>query len=92
MPKPALVASKLKQIEWAPIAPPEKLTFLGTSYDEVSRALAETFGDFPIRLRWGQAHVLALTAMAAAAGQGRQPYEEIRNALERYRELELRVL
>jgi hypothetical protein len=92
MPRPVVVASRQKQIELAPISQPEKITFLGTSFDEVSRALAEAFGEFPIRLKWSHAHVLALSAMAAVAGTGRGPYEEIGAALERYRELELRVL
>jgi hypothetical protein len=92
MPKPVIVASRQKQIELAPIKTPERVTFLGTSYDEVSRALAETFGNFPIRLVYTEPHILALKAMAAAAGQGRAPYEEIATALGRYHELELRVL
>jgi hypothetical protein len=92
MPKPVIVASRNKQIEWAPISTPEKVTFLGTSYDEVSRALVEAFGEFPIRLRFTEPHILALKAMAAVAGDGRHPYEEISTALGRYHELELRVL
>ena len=91
MPKPAVVARQ-KQIELAPISNPEPITFLGTSYDDVSRALVEAFGDFPIRLRSTPSHMLALTAMAAVAGVGRSPYEEIKAALVRYGELELRVL
>lgn len=91
-PSPVIVASKLKQLEWAPISTPERITFLGTSFDEVARALRESFGEFPIRLTYGQPHIMVLKAMAAVAGQGRQPYEEISTALERYGELELRVL
>jgi hypothetical protein len=92
MPKPVVVASKLKQIEWAPINTPVRVTFLGSSYDAISEALSEAFGEFPIRLKLDILHTSMLAAMAAAAGEGRQPYEEIKTALERYGELELRVL
>jgi hypothetical protein len=67
------------------------VTFLGTSFDQVAMAMREVFGEFPIRLKWAE-HIAVLTAMAAVAGDGRGPYEQIMTALGRYRELELRVL
>lgn len=77
-----------KGIQWSPIASPVRMRFSGTSCEATSKALTEAFGPFPIRLHKGE-QLLILKGMAAAAGEGRQPYEELMKALAQVGQLEL---
>ena len=82
------VSTGEKGIQWKPIASPVRLRFTGTSYEAVGHALIEAFGPFPIRLNAGE-QLLILRGMAAAAGEGKQPYQELIQALSQVGELEL---
>lgn len=75
-------------ILWSPIAAPARLRFSGTSCEAVAKALTQAFGPFPIRLHKGE-QVLMLKGMIAAAGDGKQPYEELLLALTNVGQLEI---
>ena len=85
------VSTGERGIQWAPIASPMRLRFSGTSCEEVSKALTEAFGPFPIRLHKGE-QLMILKGMAAAAGAGSQPYRELMQALAQVGQLELTEL
>ena len=88
--KPSIAVAE-KSIQWAPIAAPVTLQFLGTSCEAVSKALQEAFGPFPIRLHKGE-QLMILKGMAAAAGEGAQPYKQLMAALSQVGQLELTEL
>ena len=75
-------------IMWAPISSPMRLQFSGTSCSETGTALVEAFGDFPIRLIAAD-HLPVLKGMCAAAGPGKQPYQQHITALAQFTTLEL---
>ena len=75
-------------ILWSPIASPMRLQFSGTSCEDVATALKTGFGEFPIRLSTGE-HMFILKGMAAAAGPGKQPYNQLISALTQFGTLEL---
>lgn len=77
------------QMSWRPLTTPRRVTFLGTSFAAVHRALADTFGGFPVRL--SPEHVVTLRAMAAVAGEGREPYDQIADALQKHGDVEVGV-
>lgn len=74
-------------IQWAPISGPVRLQFSGTSQGETSQALETAFGPFPIRL--SADHSPVLKGMMAAAGAGKQPYQQLLTALTQFGNLEL---
>lgn len=80
-------------ISWAPVAPPQRISFLGTSFLDVRAALEKVFGEFPIRLGvYSQRDdAMILRGMSAAAGGGAAPYEELVRALQQHGDLELRL-
>ena len=75
-------------IMWSPIASPLRLQFSGTSCSETGTALIEAFGQFPIRLIAAD-HLPVLKGMCAAAGVGKQPYQQLITALTQFSTLEL---
>lgn len=75
-------------IMWAPISSPMRLQFSGTSCTDTKAALTEAFGEFPIRLSTGE-HLFILRGMNAAAGVGKQPYQQLIAALTQFGNLEL---
>lgn len=77
------------QMSWRPLTSPRRVTFLGTSFPAVSRALTEAFGEFPLRLR--PEHRATLKAMAAVADEGREPYDQIADALQKHGDVEVGV-
>ena len=85
--KPSIATGE-RGIEWSVIATPVRMRFSGTSCQAVSQALVEAFGPFPIRLHKGE-QLMILKGMAAAAGEGRQPYEDLMKALAQVGQLEL---
>lgn len=84
LPKPDPTA-----MSWRPLTSPRRVTFLGTSFPAVHRALADVFGEFPIRLT--PEHRVTLRAMAAVAGEGREPYDQIADALQKHGDVEVGV-
>ena len=82
------IATPEHGVEWAPIASPARLQFTGTDSRAVASALEEAFGPFPIRLHKGE-QLLILRGMAAAAGEGKQPYQQLITALSQVGQLEL---
>ena len=87
--KPPVALGKEQQIEYAPVGKGDRLSFQGTSYGAVQRALFGAFGKFPIRLSKDK-HMGMLTAMCCVAGEGSHPYDQIVAALRLYGEIELR--
>ena len=85
------VATGEPGILWSPIASPMRLQFSGTSCEAVSEALQAGFGDFPIRLSTGE-HMFILRGMAASAGAGKQPYQQLITALTQFGTLELTMV
>lgn len=83
------IAIPEQEMTWSPVASPQRLRFNGTSIESTRKALVEAFGSFPIRLS-KEKHLQVLSGMIAAAGEGRTPYEELRNALDRYSDLEVK--
>lgn len=77
------------QITVRPVALPQRMSFLGTSFKTVSGALAEVFGSFPVRLT--REHLSIVHGMAAVAGEGRGPYDQIAAALDKHGDVELGV-
>ena len=77
-------------MKWSQLAEGKRLSFLGTSFAEVHKAMLETFGKFPIRLELS--HVQTMRAMAAAAGAGGKPYTDMADALERFSNLEITLV
>jgi hypothetical protein len=77
------------QMSWRPLSQHRRVTFLGTSFPAVYRALGDVFGEFPLRLT--RDHALTLRAMAAVAGEGREPYDQIAEALVRFSDIEVGV-
>jgi hypothetical protein len=75
-------------IQWAPISGPVRLQFSGTSCEDTLKALQTAFGSFPVRLSTGE-HLFILRGMAAAAGGGSQPYQQLITALTQFGQLEL---
>src|SRR5215470_11240180 len=78
-------------IKWAPVHFARRLSFAGSSYLKVREALTKVFGKFPIELQFkpdepGQYldDANLLKAMAAAAGDGGEPFEDLRTALMKY--------
>jgi len=82
------VSTAEKGIQWSPIASPVRMRFSGTSREAVALALVEAFGPFPIRLHKGE-QLMILKGMIAAAGEGKQPYQELMQALAQVGQLEL---
>ena len=74
-------------ILWAPISSPMRLQFSGTSCEDTRAALIEAFGQFPIRLT--NDSIPTLNGMCAAAGSGKQPYQQLLTALKQFGLLEL---
>ena len=77
------------EIRWAPVHFSRRLSFAGTHYVAVREALRATFGEFPITLSYNPdkddyLHATILKGMAAAAGEGSEPYEDLRTALVKY--------
>ena len=81
------VATGEQGIQWSPISSPVRLQFSGTSYLDVRSALIEAFGQFPVRLT--NDHIPVLNGMCAAAGAGKQPYQQLLTALKQFGNLEL---
>ena len=79
-----------EQIEWCVKHPPAVLSFMGTSYVAVARALEATFGKFPLQLE-RFAHEQVLAGMVAAAGEGSAPYVALLDGLRKYGEIEVRL-
>jgi len=77
------------QMSWRPLTTPRRVTFLGTSFAAVHRALGEVFGGFPIRL--SREHIVAIRAMATVAADGREPYDQIAEALAKHGDVEVGV-
>ena len=75
-------------IQWSPISAPSRLKFTGTSIEATRSALTKAFGDFPIRLNSGN-QLLVLKGMAAGAGDGSAPYDELILALTQFGTLEI---
>lgn len=81
-----------QEITWAPLAIERRLLFNGTSYLAVRDALVTVFGEFPIKLQFSDefgVHAEILKAMAAAAGEGSTPYDDLLEALTRHHGLVL---
>jgi hypothetical protein len=69
-----------QQITWRPVGEPRRISFAGSSYAQVRKALFATFGPFPIRLD-RDTHLNIIFAMKYAAGEGGVAYDEILKAL-----------
>ena len=81
---------KEARIEWCVKQPPTVLSFLGTTCEDTAKALVIAFGKFPIQLDRLQ-HEQVLVGMAAAAGEGRAPYNALLDAVRKYGEIEIRL-
>ena len=81
------VATPKDSILWAPISTPVRVSFIGTDYQAVSRALQEAFGHFPIRL--SKEHIPTLHGMVLGAGDAGTPFKELREALKQFGNLEI---
>lgn len=93
-PPPAPKRRKLDgEIRWAPVAFTRRLPMTGTAFNAVRDALVKVFGDFPIKLEYkpeeNLEHAQMLKAMAAAAGDGGEPFDDLRTALMKYHGLVL---
>jgi hypothetical protein len=84
-------AGRESRIEWCVKQPPAMLSFLGTTCDDTAKALIIAFGKFPIQLNRFE-HEAVLVGMAAAAGEGRVPYNALLEALRKYGEIEVRLV
>ncbi len=80
------------RLEWAPLAGPQNVSFSGTDYDAVRKALIGMWGTFPIRLSKERGDDECMKAMMFAAGQGQTPYHVLHQALMQYGEIEVRDL
>lgn len=83
---------KQDAIEWAPLAGPSRLPFIGTDYASVRKALIGMWGPFPIRLSKTNGDDEAMRAMLFASGPGSAPFHILHQALMQYGEIELRDL
>lgn len=79
-----------RHIEWCVKQPPQQLSFLGTTCDDTAKALVIAFGKFPIQLSRFE-HEAVLVGMAAAAGEGRAPYNTLLEAVRKYTDIEVRL-
>jgi len=78
------------QIAWVAVTSPAELRYNGTTVQAVHKALRRAFGELPIRL--GREHLPVIHGMMAVAGEGATPYEILFQALDKFGELELRLL
>lgn len=93
-PPPAPKRRKLDgEIRWAPVAFTRRLPMTGTAFNAVRDALVKVFGEFPIKLEYNPENhpddANLLKAMAAAAGDGGEPFDDLRTALMKYHGLVL---
>lgn len=88
VPKPVAMP-KQDVIQWSPLAGASSLSFSGTDYAAVRKALIGMWGPFPIRLS-KDADAECMKAMMFAAGEGQQPFHILHQALMQYGEIEVR--
>lgn len=69
-------------VVWRALTPPANVSFLGNNFLSVKKALETAFGAYPFEL--GVKDLPVLRAMAAAAGEGKTPYEDLVAALEKH--------
>lgn len=77
-------------MEWCAKQTPARLSFLGTSLIDASKALQATFGAFPIQLNRFE-HEQSLLAMYHGSGE-LDCYKQLLEALRAYNEIEIRII